>query len=51
MTQGLAIINLVCAFLSWKWATESFSHGHNLAGWLNVVASAVNAACFANIVL
>ena len=46
----LIIFNLVFAYLSWKWAMESFNNGHNTAGWFNIFASALNAAVFASIV-
>lgn len=46
----LILINLVVAYLSWKWAMESFDNGHTAAGWLNIFASALNAALFANFV-
>lgn len=46
----LSIINLVLIYYSWKWATEAFNRGHNAAGWLNIVASALNAAAFASVI-
>ena len=46
-----ALINLMLAVLSWKWATDAFNNGHNGLGWFNIFASALNAAAFANLVL
>lgn len=51
MIGVFAVINLIFVFLSWKWSKEAFSVGNNFGGWINLVASAVNAAAFANIIL
>lgn len=44
-----AVVNFIFVFLSWKWANEAFSRGHNIAGWINIFASALNAAAVASI--
>lgn len=42
------LINVVFVYLSWKWATEAFEKGNDTAGWLNIFASAINAAAVAS---
>lgn len=46
-----AVINLVLAIYSWKWSTRSFNEGNNTAGWVNLFASALNAAAFASVII
>ncbi len=47
---AFAVINLVFVFLSWKWSKEAFEAGNNFGGWINLFASALNAAAVASIV-
>lgn len=48
--NAVALINLALAVITWKWAKVDFGNGENKLGWINIVASAVNAAAFASIV-
>lgn len=48
MIELLYVINLALAIFSWRWATRAFENGANAAGWLNIFASALNAAVFAD---
>lgn len=48
--EWFALINLALVFLTWKWSKEAFAIGNNFGGWVNLVASAVNAAAFASVV-
>ena len=50
MTNSVALINLALAIITWKWAKADFENGQNKLGWINIVASAVNAAAFASVV-
>jgi hypothetical protein len=45
-----AVINLIFMFLSWKWSMEAFEKGYNFGGWVNLFASALNAAVVASII-
>lgn len=47
--QYISLLNLVLAFMNWKWSKESFQEGHNFSGWFNLFASAFNVAIFAHI--
>ena len=49
--EWLSLINLALAVISFKWAIQSFKAGADSVGWMNIFASALNAACFANLVL
>lgn len=42
------LINLACVFFSWKWAMVAFDDGNKLGGYLNLFASALNAAIILN---
>ena len=44
----LFLINVVCVFVSWKWATVAFKEGNQFGGWFNLFASALNAAIVLN---
>jgi hypothetical protein len=44
----LYLINLACVFLSWKWATVAFNNDNKWGGYLNLFASALNAAIILN---
>jgi hypothetical protein len=44
MWDALYLINVLCVFVSWKIATTCFNNGNKFGGWLNVFASALNAA-------
>ncbi len=46
----LVTLNVIFIFLSWKWSKEAFAIGNNFGGWINLVASAINAAVVANII-
>jgi hypothetical protein len=44
----LYLINLFCVWFSWRIAMKSFSEDCPKAGYLNIFASALNAAIIAN---
>jgi hypothetical protein len=44
MWDVLYLVNFVFIFVSWKIATVCFTNGNKVGGWLNVFASALNAA-------
>lgn len=50
MTNGVALINLALAIITWKWADRDFQNGNNRLGWINIFFSAMNAAAFASAV-
>ncbi len=47
--QWFSLVNLVLAYMNWKWSSESFQEGHKFSGWFNLFASALNAAVFVHI--
>lgn len=51
MMNWFTLINVFFAIFSWKWATRSFNEGNNTAGWVNLFASALNAAAVASVIL
>lgn len=42
------LVNIAFVFLSWKFATIAFSNGNKIGGYLNLFASALNAAIVLN---
>jgi hypothetical protein len=40
----LYLINIAFVFVSWKFATISFSNGNKIGGYANLFASALNAS-------
>lgn len=44
MPDVLYLINFAFIFVSWHFATVCFNNGNRFGGWLNVFASALNAA-------
>lgn len=38
------LINVGCVYISWRWAMECFNDGLKSAGYVNLFASALNAA-------
>jgi len=43
-------LNIVFAWLGWKWAGDEFQAGRNLMGWVYIFISAWNAAAALNVV-
>jgi len=43
----MELINLLVAYVCWKFAVGNFEEGRDSMGWFNIVASAANAASFA----
>ena len=48
MWDALYLINVLCIFVSWKFATTCFNEGNKTGGYLNLFASALNAAIVAS---
>ena len=44
MTDFFLILNLLFAYLSWKWAMDAFENGFNKLGWMQIFISALNMA-------
>lgn len=44
----ILLINLLCVFVSGYWAIYSFNRGLTSSAWLNLFASALNAAVVAS---
>lgn len=44
----LYLLNVFCIWYSWRAADECFEYGNTRAGWINVLASALNAAIVAD---